>query len=606
MLRKILSKILSAILKLVASVFLIYLASSTLGFFYQINKAKRMEEKAHAGDTLLLDLSKNFHDVHHEGLLQSVYKMGSNNLDLFQLVETLEIAAGDSNIQKLVIKLGEEGISLVQAQELSQAIVNFKAKGKKVYSHIQDSTTGTNNYYLGIHSDKLYLSPFSHLGLTGRTAKVPFVVETLDTIGVKADIHRRKNYKSYPEMFTNKDFSPEHKESLQAVIDSLNNQMSAVIKTQRNLAPEKITDLINEGPYLAQEAQQLKLIDEIGYYDEMLEQAKIDEENLVKIEDYYNWNEYIKKKSNDNLPMIGVIKAEGAIFDNRSPDNPLMSDSSHIDTDYIAKALRSAVENERIKAIVIRLNSPGGSATVADEIRREIMRTRQKGTPVVVSMGQVAASGGYMIACAADKIVAHPGTITGSIGVFTGKFVLQELWQKLKVNWGSINTNKNSDMWSENSAFNEAQMIKINNLLDQIYLSFKKIVAEGRGIELSKVEEIAQGRIWTGEMALEHKLVDSLGGIYDTLKIAKQLAKIPAEEPVLLVQYESETGVLTNFLRSLSGAFAPSVQEAFKSVLRITGITDHYFNVFKTLILSYFAKGSTILMDQDAAMVNNS
>ncbi|MEW6298570.1 MAG: signal peptide peptidase SppA, partial [Thermodesulfobacteriota bacterium] len=333
-------------------------------------------------------------------------------------------------------------------------------------------------------------------------------------------------------VFTERAYTPAHREANQRVMESQFGQIVRGIAEARNFEEAALRALIDRGPFVGPQALEEKLVDALAYRDEVYAKLK---EKMGEDVEFLSFSEYLRRAGRPYAQgdTVALIYGVGMIHRGESEYDPLSGDTS-MGADTIAAAFRAAVKDEAVKAIVFRVDSPGGSAVASDVIWRETVRAKEAGKPVIVSMGNVAGSGGYFVAMAANKIVAQPGTITGSIGVLAGKMVMTGFSDKIGVSWDAVHTSDNATMWSSNFDFTPQQWAKFQQMLDRIYETFTRKVAEGRGLPREKVLEIAKGRIWTGEDARALGLVDELGGLQEALRLAKDAAGIPPDAEVRL------------------------------------------------------------------------
>lgn len=459
---------------------------------------------------------------------------GEKPMTLRDAVEALERAGEDDRVKGVVAYLGTSPGSVASVQELRDAIKAFRAKGKKAVAYADsygEFTGGNAPYYLATAFDEVYLQPSGDLGLIGFAAESPFVKGALEKIGVKPQMGQRHEYKNAVNMFTHDAFNEPHRESMQELLGSLHAQLVKAIAEDRKLSEDEVRALIDDGPYIASEALDKKLVDGLLYRDEVYAKIK---EGWGKDADLLYLHRYLERAGRPHQTgehTIALIQGVGQVMRGKSDLNPLSGEST-MGSETVAAALRRASEDERVKAIVFRVDSPGGSYVASDTIRREVQRAREKGKPVIVSMGNLAASGGYFVSMDADKIVAQPGTITGSIGVYAGKFVTQQLWEKLGVNWDTVSIGKNAALYSTDAEFTPEQLAKVDQELDRIYEDFTTKAAAGRKLPLEKLQAVAKGRVWTGADAKELGLVDELGGVTKAIELAKDAAKIAADEDV--------------------------------------------------------------------------
>jgi len=470
----------------------------------------------------------------------------SKKLRVRDVVEALQKASQDERVKGLVARVGQSRVKLAQVQEVRDAIIAFRATGKPAIAYAEtfgEAGPGNTSYYLATAFDAVYLQPSGDVGLTGLIYEQPFVRGTLDKLGIVPRIEGRKEYKSYRYMFTERRYLPPHREAITRVMESQFGQIVGGIAAARKLAEEQVRSLVNEGPFLGQQAVDAKLVDGLAYRDEVYDTIKAKagaKAELLPLAEYRKraGSPYKKGKT------IALIYGVGGIMRGKSGYEPATGEII-MGSDTIASAIREAVEDKDVKAILFRIDSPGGSYVASDTIWREIVTARKEGKPVIASMGGTAASGGYFIAMAADKIVAQPGTITGSIGVFGGKMITTGFWNKLGVTWDEVHTSRNADAWTQTRDFTPAQQARFAQWLDRVYEDFTTKVSQSRKLSKEAVEKIAKGRVWTGEDAKRLGLVDELGGFPAALRLVRTAAGLPENAAVRLKVFPEKKSWVT-------------------------------------------------------------
>ena len=464
------------------------------------------------------------------------------------LLDGLKRAASDDRVRALVVKVGGSRIGLAKVQELRDAVLAFRQSGKLAVAWSEsfgDFVRGNVPYYLATGFDRVYLQPSGTLGLTGVAVEQVFLHDALERLGIDFQSAKRHEYKSAADQLTETGFSPPAREAAARLAESLTEQLAAAIVAGRGLTVEHSRALLARGPFLAQQALSERLVDGLLYRDEVYEQVRKEagaDATLLYLQ------RYRRTHSLSDLPrrlgsgvreltpgqperFVAMIYAHGAIRSGRSGRGG--PGGGGMGSDTVAAALRAAAADEGARAVVLRVNSPGGSATASDVIWREVVRVRAAGKPVVVSMGDVAASGGYFISAPADVIVAQPATITGSIGVILGKPVLQELFERVGVSTDLVADGAaNATMFSSSRPFSDADWSRINEWLDAIYADFTEKVASGRRMDVGRVHELARGRVWTGADAVANGLADQTGGMREAIAVARLRAGLPDDAPV--------------------------------------------------------------------------
>jgi len=455
------------------------------------------------------------------------------------LVESLDRAARDPKVSAVVVRvstLPDAGWGRVQ--ELRDAVSRFRKSGKPAYAHLE--FCGNKEYYLATACSKIYALPTAILDVSGLSAEVTFFRHGLDKLGVEAQFEGVGKYKNAPNQFTESSFTQPHREQMEALVDSLFTQYLSGIAAGRGKTVEEVKALVDEGPYDAQEALRAGLVDELLYQDQL--------EARLKEADKVTPSRYVKAArgfSFDGRPKIALIYAVGEIVTGESQGGAFGGSMAGSDT--VAGALRQAREDDAVKAVIFRVDSPGGFGPAADAIWRQVALAR-KSKPVVVSMGDYAASGGYYVAMAGDVIVAEPGTLTGSIGVFSGKFNLRGLYDKLGITKEILSRGRNAAIYSEYRPWSPEERAKVRAMNASFYEEFVKKAAEGRKTSFKELDAVAQGRVWTGADALDHGLVDRLGGMDTALAVAKEKAGIARDREVNLVVLPERKGLFETIL----------------------------------------------------------
>jgi protease IV len=466
-----------------------------------------------------------------------------NRVALPDVLDGLRRARDDDRVTVLVARLGGKSVGLAAVQELRRAITEFADAGKTTIAWAEsfgEFSASNVQYYLATAFEKIWLQPSGDLGLTGIAIERLFLRGALDKLGADFQVAKRHEFKGAAEQVTETRFSEPARQATERMTESVTEQLVQAIAERRGISRDKVSELIDAGPYLAAMAQAEGLVDQLGYRDEVYAEARklAGPDAAVVYLGRYQRAKALAERARTTAttlpgshePGVALIYATGPIRRGRS-GRGLVSGGA-MGSDTIASAIRAAAKDEHVRAILLRVNSPGGSYVASDTIWREVVRARAGGTPVVVSMGDVAASGGYYISMAADEIIAQPGTITGSIGVLTGKPVLGEALGRVGVTSDRITHGAHAAMFSQLEPFSSGEWALINDWLDHIYADFTGKVASGRGMTAEQVHEVARGRVWTGADALAHGLVDELGGVEHAATIARRRAGLPATAPL--------------------------------------------------------------------------
>lgn len=506
-------------------------------------------------------------------------------LTLREVTEAVDRAADDSNIEGLVMRLEGAPISLVQAMEIRAALKRFRQSEKftKIYSPSYGGLgNGIVRYYLASAFEQIWMQPLGIVSIPGLEVEMPFFRDVLDTIGVRPEFFQREKYKTAYENMTRSDMSDANRQALSALIADLREELVSKMAMAKGMRPERFEQLIDKGLYTSSEAFERGLITHPSYVDQMDEAVKeditgdpdSDDVTFVSIQSYVNKHRMheIEASMLSDKPKVALVYVSGAIMHSADSGGNIAA------SDEIAPEIRRAARNEEIEAIVIRIDSPGGSPTASEEILRAIQYAKSKGKNVTVSMGSAAASGGYWIASGADRIFALPITITGSIGVVGGKFDLSALWGNLGVNWDdSVSWGKNAGMFSMNKSFTEEGSARYNAMLDHTYESFLERVASGRNMSIEQVQQIAQGRVWSGKRAHDLGLVDELGDLNDTLNyVAVEVLGQESRGDLNIVVLPEPQTPFENILELLGGQVSAGqslvrLQQRLEPVLSVIG-----------------------------------
>jgi protease IV len=460
---------------------------------------------------------------------------------LRDVLDAIETASSDPRVKVLFARVGDDELGLGKIQELRDAIAAFRAKGKFALAFADsfgEFGPGTRPYYLATAFDEIWLQPMGNVGLTGLYAEVPFFKGTLDLLGVAQEFDHREEFKTAINSLTETKMTPPHREEVDALLASIGGQIVHGIAEGRQLPEAEVRAAIDRGPLLAEEARQAKLVDRLGYRDEVLAQARAHAGSGAELTGLMTYLDRAGRPHREGA-TIALIYGSGLIQRAASSADPL-TQSNVMAANEITRAFRAAVRDPAVRAILFRIDSPGGSVVASESIWREVVFARERGKPVVVSMGDVAGSGGYYVAAAADKIVAEPATLTGSIGVLAGKLVVSDLFKKLGVTADSAQIGANAAMFSSASDFSARAHSRLEAFLDDTYRGFKDHVASGRHMTQEAVEQVAKGRVWTGEDAKARGLVDELGGYPVALRLAREAAKLAPDAPVKLTVFPRE------------------------------------------------------------------
>jgi len=460
---------------------------------------------------------------------------------LRDVLDGIERASDDLRVKVLLARVGDDALGLGKIQELRDAIKAFRAKGKLALAFADsfgEFGPGTRPYYLATAFDEIWLQPMGNVGLTGLYTEIPFFKGTLDLLGVAPQLDHREEFKTAMNSLTETKMTPPHREEVDALLASISGQIIHGIAENRKLSEDEVRAAIDRGPLLADEAHDAKLVDRLGYRDEAIVHARSRAGSGAELTSLTTYLDRAGRPHREGA-TIALIYGSGLIQRAASSTNPL-TESNVMAANKIARAFHAAVRDPAVRAILFRVDSPGGSVVASETIWREVVFARERGKPVVVSMGDVAGSGGYYVAAPADKIVAEPATLTGSIGVLAGKLVVSDLFQKLGLSTDSAQIGTNAAMFSSTSDFSARAHSRLEAFLDDTYKGFKDHVASGRHMTEEAVEAVAKGRVWSGEDAKAHGLVDELGGTAAALQLAKEAAQLAPDAAVKLTVFPPE------------------------------------------------------------------
>lgn len=508
------------------------------------------EPQVARNSTLVLRLDGPLAEAEPRGLVDQFFEPPAT---VRSVVESLQKAKRDARIAAVIVKPTVPQALWAKVQEVRDAILDFKKSGKPVVGYLEYG--GEQEFYLASACDKVYLMPSSTLDLTGLATFELFLRGTLDKIGAHPDLLHIGEYKTAANAFTEKTYTPAHRAMAESLNRDLYGQLVAGLAAAREKTEDEIRELVDHGPFLPEDAVRAGLVDGLAYEDEVPEKAGLagGADRRVEFDDY-------RRASGSGFglgrgPRIAVVHVDGTIASGSSaadsPQGPIAG------SDTVGRYLRRARDDRSIRAIVLRVDSPGGSAIASDAIWREVQVARSS-KPVVASMSDVAASGGYYVAMPAHAIVAQPGTLTGSIGVVVGKFVIGGTLDKLGVGLEAVSEGRYALLQSPVRPFSPDERAKIEEMMQATYDTFVRKAAEGRQTTMEKIEAVARGRVWTGRQAKAIGLVDELGGLARALALAKARAGIDADADVELVVYPPRRG----FFEALADPFGDSARAA--------------------------------------------
>ena len=471
---------------------------------------------------------------------------------LNNILKSIDKIEENKRIIGVIIRIGGIDTGWGKLQEIRNRLINLRQNGKMVISYLDSANNA--EYLLATATEQIILAPAGTIGLTGLRAEVIFYKGILDKFDIKADLFAIGDYKSAIEPYTRKNMSEAQRQAMTSILDNLHQQQVDMIAAGReHINAERAIELINQGPFTANEAHEVGLVDSLSYYDQLITSLESNHDSKTEFIPNYGkkavtqpdlgtftglmkfismFTKPTTQSKKHNTPKIALIYATGPIMPNH-PQIPF-GIGEGITPHRIIDALQTARKDESVRAIVIRVDSPGGSALASDLIWHEVKQAQEQ-KPTIVSMSDVAASGGYYISAAATEIVAQPGTITGSIGVLGGKLNLKGIYNKVGLTKDIITRGKNADIYSDYSNFSQSERQKIEKMLHKVYDDFVNKVAEGRQKTYDEIHQIAQGRVWTGQQAKELGLIDWLGGLDTALAIAKKHVSFSHDEPIEII-----------------------------------------------------------------------
>ena len=513
-------------------VFFILILASIFSFFYYAT-AKPPAIKAYS--YLELTLSGEIQEKAESNFWMTL--LGAKQpLSMYDIWMNIRKAKADSRIKCLFLRLGYLESDWAKIEELRDLVLDFRKSGKKAYAYIEEAPEFDKEYYLATACDRIILHPLGWMGVNGIGGYIPFFKKALDKLGIEAEIEHVEEYKTAYNMFTEEGFTPAHKRMMESIYGSLFSYYVKKVAEARKKSEEEIKKLIDGGFFQGKEALKAGLVDELLFEDELEELLKENGRKLEKI----SHDEYLKVKPHSlgiyRGKKIVLIYGMGPIHGGESLYQTMGSQT-------VARWLKLARQDRSVAAVILRVDSPGGSAVASDVIWREVVLTKKR-KPLVVSMSDVAGSGGYWISMAADKIIAQPQTLTGSIGVISGKFNAARLFQKLGITSERLVYGKSADIYSPFRELTPEEKQVLKNEILWVYDRFLDKVAEGRKMKKEEVDKIGKGRVWTGSQAKELGLVDEIGGLSRAMELAKELAKIPVGEAVKLVVWPKKLSLI--------------------------------------------------------------
>lgn len=483
---------------------------------------------------LKLDISGDLAEEESEQRLLGLLRLPAD--DYLSLITLLRWARDDPRVHGVLIRCDRVDTNWARLQGLRRGIARLRQAGKRVWVHLDGA--GVHEYYLASAAERISLTPAATLDIAGLSSEALFLLDALEKLGIRADIVQMGRYKSAGEIFTRREMSPAHREMLESLLDDLYGQLVDAVAAGRDLEPGKVRDIFDRGPFLAREALEDRLVDELAYEDEVEERliAACDDAKVIARRDYVRRRarEVRREVVRRGHGTLAVLHISGTIKGGESVPGP--EGVSAAGAKSVAVALKEVRERDDVRALVVRVASPGGSGLASDLIWRAIARTRER-KPVVVSCGDVAASGGYYVALGGEPLFAEPGTITGSIGVIAGKANLRGLYDRVGITKQLVSRGKHAGLYSDYVPLGEEERARIQAEAEQFYEGFVEKVASARRLSPEAAAAAAEGRVWTGRQAWTRGLVDQLGGFEEALEAAKNLIGVPLDEAIAVERF---------------------------------------------------------------------
>ncbi|MGH9715360.1 MAG: signal peptide peptidase SppA [Candidatus Acidiferrales bacterium] len=510
---------------------------------------------------LVMNVNGDIEDQSPLSVLSAFTSSGPTVLHTY--TDALDAARTDPHISGLVVRIGPLNGGWAKLEELRQHLLAFRQSGKPNICYLGYDGVGNPEYYLASACSQVWVVPTDPVSITGMMAQALFLRGTLDKLKVVPEVFHIAEFKTAYNTYTEKKFTPAHREEVQSILTGVYDQYVADAAASRHMNRAKFESLVAAGPFSGSDAVRDGLVDRLAYWDQVQSYFRNRKGGWHPISlDRYSG--FLRASSG---PTVAVVYASGEIVSGDSGTSP--TSGTVMGGDTIAAALRSASNNHNVRAIVLRVDSGGGSVVASEVIRREVELAEAR-KPVVVSMADLAASGGYWISVPADKIVAEPDTETGSIGVLAGKMNLAGLYSLLGLSTDYVATSDNATLFSDQQNFTPAQQTYIQRSLQETYATFTKTVAADRHMSVAAIDKIAKGRVWSGAQAKQLGLVDYLGGVDRAIAVAKQLANIPARQSVSILRLPRSRSLLDQLLNweenQISGR-TPSIQSVLQRVV---------------------------------------
>ncbi|NOX89335.1 MAG: signal peptide peptidase SppA [Calditrichaeota bacterium] len=523
---------------------------------------------------LQFDLSGNLSEYSAPDPIEEA--LGRSQLDIRKIRDDLEKAAVDKRIKSLIFRPELLNVGFGKLRELYALIQNFRASGKRVYAYLGSDFSFTRDYYLACAADSIIMPPDANLFLTGVRSEVTFYKDFFTKIGVEAQFLQIGKYKNAPDVYTRDNMSPYHREVLKKIINQYYDDIVQTISKSRNLSVEKVDYLINNvSGFTGRQAMELGLVDTVSFYAGLTARLKKQNKSIKKLSALNYSQEPASSLKIRNKRRIAVINCIGIIYGGSETDNPMLGKMLGAKT--IIRDIQRAAKSRSIKAIILRIDSPGGAALPSAEIWKAVLEAKQK-KPVVASISDLGASGGFYIAMAADTIVATANSLVGSIGIFAGKFNLSGTYEKLGFKVESVERGSHADLFSMLEPWDKEEQAIMHRIISTFYRDFVRKVAQSRKMTFEEADKIARGRVWTGKEAFEIGLIDTVGSFYTALKIAQRMAGIPESESVRLIYYPRKKSFMNELLGSIGAFVFQSDRSVLLTLKRLESVLQEWQN----------------------------
>ena len=516
--------------------------------------------KVNNNSILEIDLSKKYSELAVNNWKNLI---NGNNLSFLKLLQLVQHAKNDKRVKGIVFKTENNSLGIAQMQEFCSAIDNFKQAKKDVWSYAYsfgELSSGIREYYLASHADKIWLQEHSFVNLSGMHIDKLFFTKLLNKYGITPQVFARKEYKNAFAQYTDEGFSPYHREATENLLQNIYNHFVNEMLKNRQISRKMFDSIFTKNPIIDdQSSVKHKLIDVVGSFEDfhtnLLDHFGKDSKIISESKYYNNIAKDISKKGT----KVAIIYIDGVISQN-SDAYDIMSNSKLVSAQKIAEQFNAVLKNKSIKAVLLRINTPGGSTIGSEMIRSAIIKVKKSGIPVIASVSNVSASGGVWSSSVCNHIVANETSITGSIGVIVAKLPLKGLLNNMNMNIDSISIGANSSINSMLLPYNAQQELYINKIVDLLYQRFLMVVAQGRKLPVDEVSKIAKGRVWTGLEARKFKLIDQLGGFLQAIDIVRQELKLHSHEQIQLVEITEKQSFIQKFNNIFTGGIMYCLQ----------------------------------------------